>query len=99
VVARLGGDEFVVVLAGVRAREAHRIALATSTALGAPYSLSGLSLQVGATVGYALAPGDGRDLKQLLRIADAAMYRGKAMGRGQVVRALPQADALVAQPA
>ena len=38
------------------------------------------------TVGYALAPHDGRVLGDLLKRADAAMYAGKMAGRGGVRR-------------
>jgi predicted signal transduction protein with EAL and GGDEF domain len=38
------------------------------------------------TVGYALAPHDGRQLPDLLKRADAAMYVGKTASRGSVRR-------------
>ena len=46
----------------------------------------GKSLAVGITVGFALAPLDGRDAVSLLKRADAAMYAGKQDGRHCVRR-------------
>ena len=42
---------------------------------------------VGLTIGYVLVPLDGSDPVGLLRRADAAMYAGKAQGKGSVRRA------------
>jgi diguanylate cyclase (GGDEF)-like protein len=87
VVARLGGDEFVVV-AGPLATEADAGAVARKLlhAVTRPFDVNGLSLDVGMTVGYALAPQDSTDLSELLKRADAAMYSGKLAGRGGVQR-------------
>jgi GGDEF domain-containing protein len=41
---------------------------------------------VRATVGYAIAPTDGREASALLKEADAAMYEGKQAGKNRVVR-------------
>ena len=51
-----------------------------------PFDLDGHALDLGMTVGYALAPHDGRLLGDLLKRADAAMYAGKLAGRGGVRR-------------
>ena len=51
-----------------------------------PYDLEGLSVRVGATIGYALAPLDGSDPNHLLQRADAAMYEGKRRGKQRLTR-------------
>jgi diguanylate cyclase len=82
VVARLGGDEFVVVAAGVHNdAEARTLGNKLLDAFRTPFTAAGCEARVGLTVGYALAPLDGRDALDLLKRADAAMYAGKQAGR------------------
>jgi predicted signal transduction protein with EAL and GGDEF domain len=58
------------------------------------------------TIGYALAPHDGRQLPDLLKRADAAMYVGKTAGRGSArcgaagpgMTRANESDAMPAQP-
>jgi predicted signal transduction protein with EAL and GGDEF domain len=45
------------------------------------FEVAGQSCRVGLTIGFALAPHDGRDAAALLKQADAAMYAGKQAGR------------------
>ncbi len=88
-VARLGGDEFVVLttrLGPDAAADARALAQRLLQAVARPFDLDGHQLEVGMTVGYALAPHDGRTLADLLKRADAAMYAGKQAGRGGVRR-------------
>jgi diguanylate cyclase (GGDEF)-like protein len=86
VVARYGGEEFVVVLpetdkeGGVVFAERIRIAVAE-------HDFSDASEKLGATVsiGVAGTPGDGiTSPEELLRHADAALYRAKEKGRNKV---------------
>jgi len=83
--ARLGGDEFAVLLPG--AEEAAATALATEilAALAVPFMLEGQSLDVGASIGIALAPAHGDDAATLLRHADVAMYVAKRGHQGHAV--------------
>jgi diguanylate cyclase (GGDEF)-like protein len=84
-VARLGGDEFVVMQAGVRRREdAEALAQRLIRALSAPYSLSGVTAEIGVSIGVALAPRHGHDMEQLIACADEALYAAKRAGRGVV---------------
>ncbi len=87
-VVRLGGDEFVIcadALPGTA--EAQRLGEKFVQAFGAPFSIDGQLCSVGLTVGYALAPLDGSDADALLKRADAALYAGKAAGKGRVLGA------------
>ncbi len=89
VVARLGGDEFVVTAGGLSdERQARDLGLKLAEAFREPFVLkAGQQCSVGLTVGYVLVPLDGSDPVSVLRRADAAMYAGKADGKGSVRRA------------
>jgi diguanylate cyclase (GGDEF)-like protein/PAS domain S-box-containing protein len=82
-VARLGGDEFAIVQANVgRPEESGVLASRIIERLGTPYEIEGQQLNIGVSVGLAIAPTDGKNADQLLKNADLAMYRAKADGRG-----------------
>ncbi len=81
--ARLGGDEFAVIQGGVsRAEDAATLARRIVDLLGRAYVVEGHLINVGASVGVALAPADGTDPAALVRNADLALYRAKLDGRG-----------------
>jgi len=82
-VARLGGDEFAIIQANVgRPEESGVLANRIIERLGAPYEIEGQQLNIGVSIGLAIAPTDGKNADQLLKNADLAMYRAKADGRG-----------------
>jgi diguanylate cyclase (GGDEF)-like protein/PAS domain S-box-containing protein len=81
--ARLGGDEFVLLWNGLKSTEdAAALAQRVLSILGRPFTVEGRTLNVGASIGVAVYPADGRDFAELLRNADAAMYYAKESGRG-----------------
>ena len=83
VVARLGGDEYAVLLTGdVDAAGAAGAASAVLAALEEPVALGGTEVEVGGSVGIALAPEHAADAAVLLKRADAAMSQAKGSGRG-----------------
>ena len=105
-VGRFGGEEFVVLLRGpgrdgttaavaagttaerIRARVAAlTVALPAAEGGPSPGSVGDLSV----SVGVAVHPGGARDLEELLRAADSALYAAKRAGRDQVQHA-PAAD-------
>jgi diguanylate cyclase len=91
IVARVGGDEFVVVASGIQSEmQAHDLGNKLLNALSSPFALKHHQCRVGLTVGYAMAPIDGVDGQDLLKIADAAMYAGKEHGKNCVKRATIQ---------
>jgi predicted signal transduction protein with EAL and GGDEF domain len=49
-----------------------------------PAAIGALRLQVGASIGVAIFPGDGDRPSVLIRSADEAMYAAKRAGRGRV---------------
>ncbi|OLB75546.1 MAG: hypothetical protein AUI14_20780 [Actinobacteria bacterium 13_2_20CM_2_71_6] len=84
-VARVGGDEFAVLLPMVADfGTAREIAERATAALRRNYILPAGSAAISGSVGVALGP-DGRGAEDLLRHADAAMYRAKTSGKGVAV--------------
>ena len=77
IVARMGGDEFaVLVRLGGAATVVADVAERISRMLAEPMSVKGASLEVGASIGVAIA-GPDDDAEDVLARADAAMYRAK----------------------
>jgi diguanylate cyclase (GGDEF)-like protein/PAS domain S-box-containing protein len=80
--ARLGGDDFVLLHAIRSVEEAAGIAQRILGALARPFTVDGRTLNVGASIGISVYPGDARDFAELLRNADAAKSHAKESGRG-----------------
>jgi diguanylate cyclase (GGDEF)-like protein len=81
-VARLGGDEFAVVIEDIESVQvAEELAGRILGALGMPCWVAGRELFPSASIGIALWHPRYRDGAEMLRDADAAMYRAKAAGR------------------
>jgi diguanylate cyclase (GGDEF)-like protein len=93
-VARLGGDEFALLISPAPG-EGDFIQLATRIVdvLGRPYLIDGHLVNIGASIGVALAPRDGREHSQLLRSADLALHHAKKAGRGTFSVFEPELDA------
>ncbi len=87
---RLGGDEFAAVLPGAGEEVARVVAQRLLAALEQPHCIGEHSFALGASVGLAMAGGD-VDADELLRRADAAMYRAK-VSRRSVVAWSPRID-------
>ena len=80
---RLGGDEFAVVVRDASDFAAiEHLAGAIIETLSRPYEIDAHTLHVGASVGLAVGPRDGRTAEMLIRSADLALYRAKDAGRG-----------------
>ncbi|AMO98889.1 diguanylate cyclase domain protein [Collimonas arenae] len=81
IVCRLGGDEFTVVLpnltdAEIAATVSHRI----RQTIAQPFSINGVDMSIGASIGISRYPEDGGNISALLERADSAMYHAKAGG-------------------
>lgn len=77
-VGRLGGDEFAVLLRGVRRSvDVAAIAERLIEVLNEPFELEGLSMGIEASVGVAMVTDEGRNITDLLKQADIAMYTAK----------------------
>jgi diguanylate cyclase (GGDEF)-like protein len=82
--ARLGGDEFAVLLEGIRdTQAATTIADRLQMSLLEPFEIDGHEIYASASIGIAFGDSRYRDSDDLLRDADIAMYRAKALGRSQ----------------
>jgi diguanylate cyclase (GGDEF)-like protein/PAS domain S-box-containing protein len=80
-VARLGSDEFAIVQAGAgRPEDVAVLAKRLIDAIGEPYRLDGHTVLSSASIGIAMAPGDGDDAEKLLKNADMALSRAKSEG-------------------
>ena len=85
-VARLGGDEFTITFTQLsNAGEVHRGVKQVLAALSQPFEIDGQQTYLGASIGIAVFPEDGKTAADLLKSADTAMYRAKANGRGQAM--------------
>ncbi|UWU93122.1 EAL domain-containing protein [Bradyrhizobium sp. CB1015] len=81
--ARLNSDEFAIVQSGLaRPEDAVMLAKRVLAAIADPYLLDGHSVVIGASIGIAMAPGDGDDSEKLLKSADMALSRAKLDARG-----------------
>jgi diguanylate cyclase (GGDEF)-like protein len=81
---RIGGDEFIVVLPGVTQASAVAIASRIVGVLAQPVHAEGRECPSSVSVGVATAPGHGPTSSELLRHANAALFRAKAAGRNRV---------------
>jgi len=83
--ARLGGDEFVVLTRGSGGVEAlNALARRIAGALATPFDVGATEVFVSAAIGGGVYPQHASTPEALFRCADAAMYRAKRFGRGQV---------------
>ena len=83
VIARQGGDEFIVVLTSTTSPDnVGAVAARILRRFAEPITIDGHQLFVGASIGAALSPQHGETAEELIKNADAAMYRVKAGGRG-----------------
>jgi diguanylate cyclase (GGDEF)-like protein len=82
VAARLGGDEFAVIQTAIKSQsETTHLVDCIHAAIRAPFECTGHLITTDASIGIALAPGDGLDIDQLLKNADLALYGAKGDGR------------------
>jgi diguanylate cyclase (GGDEF)-like protein len=81
-VARLGGDEFLVAAGDLRtAEDATNVAARLLDAFREPFVVDAGEFFVTASIGIAVCPDDGREMEDLLKHADVALYHAKAGGR------------------
>ncbi len=85
-VARMGGDEFAVLLEELREpSEATRVASKIQNELSKPFAISQREVFPTASIGIALSDSADDKPADLLRDADTAMYRAKALGKARHV--------------
>ncbi|NJL88565.1 MAG: EAL domain-containing protein [Coleofasciculaceae cyanobacterium SM2_1_6] len=83
-VARLGGDEFTILLEGIKdISYATQIAERIHRSLRSPFNLEGNEVFSGASIGIIMSSEVTESPDALLRDADTALYRAKALGKGR----------------
>jgi diguanylate cyclase (GGDEF)-like protein len=80
--ARLGGDEFAVLLPATGGDEALALADRLRELLLQPFTVAGVRLHVGVSVGVATTPVPATTVQELLHCADVAMYTAKSAREG-----------------
>ncbi|NVK19526.1 MAG: EAL domain-containing protein [Methylocystaceae bacterium] len=81
-VARLGGDEFTVIISDLSDfRQIENLVDKMLKKLSAPYDLENNRAYVSASIGITIFPNDATNMDDLLKNADAAMYKAKEGGR------------------
>jgi diguanylate cyclase (GGDEF)-like protein len=82
--ARLAGDEFTILLEDVRELSvAVRVAQRVLDALGSPFSIDGHEVHISGSIGIALSATGYTAPDEMVRDADLAMYRAKALGKAR----------------
>ncbi len=85
VVARVGGDEFVIVLDNIReAGDVKKFCTKLFRNVSQTMEKKYLDLGVGVSIGISLFPGDAKNVKDLLELADISMYHVKNNNKGGV---------------
>ncbi|WP_421865023.1 diguanylate cyclase domain-containing protein [Motiliproteus sp.] len=86
-VARVGGDEFIAMITDITSPESVEVvARKIIERISLPFALkeSNEQAQIGASVGIAFYPQQGRNMEMLIKAADRSMYRVKKQGKGDV---------------
>jgi len=86
IVARLGGDEFAILANMPQSLdEITNVANSCVKALQEPFTIHGINVSIGASIGIACYPQHGDDSHELLRAADVAMYQAKKLSMGAIL--------------
>ena len=81
-VSRQGGDEFIILLSQIDGADTvSLVAESLLSAVAKPYVIDEYELSVTHSIGVSIYPDDGQQVEEIMRKADAAMYRAKDMGR------------------
>jgi diguanylate cyclase (GGDEF)-like protein/PAS domain S-box-containing protein len=93
-IARIGGDEFALIVTdGPQPATASALAERLLAAIVDDFEVEGHRLKLGLSIGGAVYPTDGTDMKTLMINADAALYRAKAETRGTALFFEPEMSA------
>ena len=84
-VARYGGEEIVVILPNTTSRDAVSVAQEINNII-AKQTKNLLGIRITVSIGVAIYPGDGTNLKKILESADKALYQAKRSGRNRVCK-------------
>jgi diguanylate cyclase (GGDEF)-like protein len=80
--ARLGGDEFTIIIEGIsHIQETQKLAEKIQQVMAQPIHIDGHTLYITCSIGISIFPQDDTEPENLVKYADAAMYRAKEEGR------------------
>jgi diguanylate cyclase (GGDEF)-like protein len=80
-VARMGGDEFTIILEGLSCeQDIATVARRITGSLASPFHIQEHQASIGVSIGITVYPSDDHEIDDLLKHADAAMYRAKQQG-------------------
>ncbi|SCW87956.1 diguanylate cyclase/phosphodiesterase [Sphingobium faniae] len=82
-IARFGGDEFVIICPNADRLTAQVIAREIIEYFAQGFDVGDHHLEATASIGYAVAPQDGRHMDELMQHADIALYEAKREGRNR----------------
>jgi diguanylate cyclase (GGDEF)-like protein len=86
IVCRVGGDEFIVLVESVQnVQQIETVGQGLLQALQGELQVGNRAVRIGVSIGASLYPQHGRDLNELKRNADIAMYCAKAAGKNRVM--------------
>ncbi len=80
-VSRIGGDEFTIILKNIVEKDLKQVIAKLFKQLSKKIFLENIEITIGASMGIAIYPSDGIDLKTLLQNSDFAMYYSKQNGK------------------
>jgi len=86
---RLGGDEFVVLTKIKGKPDLQALGTRIVRAISKPMAIKGATVDLGASVGYAMSGQEDADLPKAIQQADCAMYAAKKAGRNNVAAFIP----------
>jgi len=81
IVSRFGGDEFIILFSYNNEKDIEKVANRILISLRYPVIVDDEELYVSASIGIALYPQDAKDYEEVIRYADAAMYKAKTSGK------------------
>jgi len=85
-ISHVGGDEFAILLEGVAdVNDAVRVAKRIQDELQGPFDVEGIEVFTSTSIGIAVSTPDYHRAEDLLRDADTAMFRAKAVGKASYV--------------
>ncbi|NOR58521.1 MAG: diguanylate cyclase [Sulfurimonas sp.] len=91
VAGRVGGDEFVILVRGIQEDSKHSLSDLQSLLkrvlreINKPIVVSDTTHHVGVSIGVAILPSDGKNVEEIMKCADHAMYEAKHLGKNRVV--------------
>lgn len=90
IAVRYGGEEFLIILPGASIKDAElRGEMLRSKYEELSFFYNGEIIRSTFSVGVASYPEDGTSMREVIKAADRAMYRAKALGKNRVEVALP----------